>query len=200
MRSMAEAPRQTPGRKRFTARFTAVDERRRAEIRAAFAFPVPARERNMVLEDYLAISRQRRSTFLPLVKLQLHMLEDLMTVEHMIAEYKRRKESLEADPPAPGSPGARDIEIIEREMYFYRAEQRALRDIADGIVWRLLEYDRALIYELATRSATKHIQVEGLDAELREFAHGLDSGQGIPVLNDLTNVLRLGDVTLFRRD
>src|SRR5216117_1347091 len=40
MRSMAEAPRQTPGRKRFTARFTAVDERRRAEIRAAFAFPV----------------------------------------------------------------------------------------------------------------------------------------------------------------
>ena len=49
----------------------------------------------MILEDYLNISLTRRSNQLHLFKLQLHMLQDLITSEHAIAANKRLKKEAE---------------------------------------------------------------------------------------------------------
>ena len=43
-----------------------------------------------ILEDYLSISRKRKSNKLALSKLQLHMLEDIVVQEKSIKSYKEK--------------------------------------------------------------------------------------------------------------
>lgn len=156
----------------------------------------------MVLEDYLHISLLRRHTPLPLFKLQIHLVQDLVLAEKAIADYKQKREERCAK-ISEGAPDKEKLEgevrSIDRELHFWEAECRAIRDIADGIAWRLFDYDRAILCELANRPASKHISLEGIEAELHEFGQVFNSREGIAVLNDLTHFLKLGDVTI-RKD
>jgi len=93
-----------------------------------------------------------------------------------------------------------DLKALGYEIFARESECRGIRDIADGIAWRLFNYDRAVLYAIASRPASKHINVEGLQSELRELMNVFDTGEGIAVLNDLTNSLKLGDVTIRRNN
>lgn len=225
--------------RRFVGRVRIFNEQRRQEFAQA-GFPLVPEDQHMALEDYLDISRRRHLTSIPLFKLQLHMLEDLITAERLISQYKQKKQELVREPAAeqhesPGSAepeehkpadteakheladaavpeedesaevaseqhesldGRADIRAINRELFFLKAEVTALRDIADGIAWRLFDYDRAVLHELARRSSKKHINPEGLQAELYALASFFNDRTGIAVLNDLTNFLKFGDVTV----
>jgi len=179
----------------------------------------------MVLEDYLDISRRRQLTIVPLFKLQLHMLQDLVTAERMIGQYRQKaKEILGETPPDEEDAGADDagepesdssteletseerestrpteeIRLINRELFHLKAEVRALRDIGDGIAWRLFDYDRAVLHELARRPSGKHINLDGILAELYALAAYCNERSGVPLLNDLTNFLKFGDLTIRR--
>jgi len=93
-----------------------------------------------------------------------------------------------------------DIEAVSAEQQRYTLLRRSLRDIGDGIAWRLLEYDRAALVSLASHPRKPHINVEGLPAELNAFAEMWNSYPGsLLVLNDLTHFLKKADVTV-RRD
>ncbi len=187
---------------RFTARLTAFDENRRKQLESAAGGGLLPSEQHMVLEDHLRTSLIRRNTFLPLFKLQMNLLQDLVLAEKAIAAYKERieehKEKISVDDPGREKL-QEELPWMQRELHFHEAERRAIRDIADGIAWRLFDYDRAVLHELANRPGKKHINLEGIAAEVHEFGQVFNSREGIAVLNDLTNFLKLGDITI-RKD
>lgn len=206
-------------RRRFVGKVRKFTERSRQEFAQA-GFPLVPEDQMMVLEDYLDISRRRHGATIPLFKLQLHMLQDLVVAEKGVAQYKRRLKELkvaedeseeiaaeDANEETPrqgdaekseGQETSDEVKAIRRELYFLRSEIRSLRDIADGIAWRLFDCDRAALHELARRSTRPHINPEGILAELHTFASYSNERSGIAVLNDLTNFLKFGDVTVRR--
>lgn len=181
-------------RRRFVSKTRIFTEQRRREFAEA-GFPLVPEDQLLVLEDYLDISRRRSLSVLPLFKLQLHMLQDLVIAEKAIGSYKRKLKEMSGEPllteedtgpdtevedesaaestpsrEGESVPHGAEIRAIKRELYFLRSEVRSLRDIADGIAWRLFDYDRAVLHELARRPAGRHINSEGLLAELYTFA------------------------------
>lgn len=202
-------------RRKFVGRVRLFNERRRREFAEA-GFPLVPEDALTVLEDYLDISRRRHLMLMPLFKLQLHILQDLIVAEQMTTKYKARKAELlgqsargaeaessenddddalvgdEEDQP----PSAPELRSINREMYFLKAEARVLRDIADGIAWRLFDYDRGVLHELARRPTKQYINLQGLQSELYTLAAYCNDRSGIGILNDLTNFLKFGDVTV----
>jgi hypothetical protein len=82
----------------------------------------------------------------------------------------------------------------------HRAHARGLRDIADGIAWRLFGYDRAALSHIADRETSRHIEAGGLEAELRAFGEPFNDRSGVALFNDLTHFLKLGDITVKRSD
>jgi hypothetical protein len=76
--------------------------------------------------------------------------------------------------------------------------RHAIRTIADGVAWKALRYDRLAIAVLGQgRRVGKLATGRGLDKELNRievyWQHGI-----LALHNDLTNVLRHGDLTIVR--
>ncbi len=84
----------------------------------------------------------------------------------------------------------------------YRALQHATRVVADGMVWRALDYDRTAIAVLADGDRVGHFaDDEGFQVELRGLDHIRDRYGVLAFHNDLTNCLRVGDLTaIFTTD
>ncbi len=157
----------------------------------------------MLLEDFLHITRVRRGNALPLFRVQLALLDELVSCEKAITHYKNeltKREALIAAGSVDKSELGTEIRSIKRELHFHSVERQAIRDIGDGIAWRLFDYDRAILQELANRPSGKHVNPEGIEAELSEFGQVFNSQHGIAVLNDLTHFLKLGDLTVRKDD
>lgn len=99
--------------RRFVGRVRIFNEQRRQEFAQA-GFPLVPEDQHMALEDYLDISRRRHLTSIPLFKLQLHMLEDLITAERLISQYKQKKQELVREPAAEQheSPGSAPLKRL----------------------------------------------------------------------------------------
>jgi len=188
---------------RIKTRFAVFNEKRRRQFQSAAGSALLPEELEMMLEDQLHITLVRRDSPLPLFKVQMSMLTDLVTSEHAIAHYKKAKEERERQPgnDVPGKDQLEEeLRFIDREIHFHQAICRAIRDIGDGIAWRLFDYDRVTLAMIANRPASKHINLAGLEPELIEFSRAFDSREGAAVLNDLTNFLKLADVTIRKDD
>jgi hypothetical protein len=92
------------------------------------------------------------------------------------------------------------IETTEREVFFHRAYANCIRAIGDGIAWRALGYDRAVMRALAQRATKQQVLSEGLVSELHEWSRAFDTREGMAILNALTNCLSIGDITIVRSD
>ena len=69
-----------------------------------------------------------------------------------------------------------------------------VRQIADGIAWRFFEYDRVRLYQLALKPQTGHLE-PAIETEIHAARKHV--ARGVPVLlNDLTNFVKYGDLTL----
>jgi hypothetical protein len=150
--------------------------------------PYIPREEHLALEDHLLRAMRRRNDRLPLFKLQTHILQDVMIEEKRIALFKEHRGS--SDDARAG---------VEREVFMRRMLLNGLRDVADGIAWRLFEYDRAIVRQVATRRGRKHIE-GGIEQELQVLAALQESEQHLGMLNDLTSFVRIGDVTIKGAD
>lgn len=72
----------------------------------------------------------------------------------------------------------------------------AIKQIADSIAWRLLNFDRVVIHELAFAPQTGHLQLQAVLSELERAASHIERYDSPVILNDLTNFLRCGDLTI----
>lgn len=177
---------------RYKSRLSVFEEERRKASVASLGVIFP-NEQHAVIEDYLELSIRRIGEPFSLLKLQLHLVTDLVAAEHTIAQCKRMLAGTDDSDP--------EQMAIRRQMHFAQAEARALRDVGDGIAWRLLRYDRAALYAIADRDAAHHVELGGLEAELFEFVNTVVRKRaGTPILNTVTHFLKLGDVTVVAPD
>ena len=72
--------------------------------------------------------------------------------------------------------------------------QLITRQIADGIAWRALQYDRAVIRLLASKPQTGHMELRSAITEVAMASRHAERTGDLVVLNDLTNFLRYGDL------
>lgn len=91
-------------------------------------------------------------------------------------------------------------ELADRELFFYRAYANCGRIVGDGLAWRLLGYDRALMRALAEAPTKPHVLSPGTIEEVKQWASEFHSGDGVPILNSLTNGLAIGDLTVVHPD
>jgi len=157
-----------------------------------------------VLEDYLIVSRKRRQNRLAIAKLQVHLVDELLTIEATTKHYRNKKAELQhhdsGDREGLGKETEEDLKFVRSEIFLWRAYANVLRSVADGIAWRALGYDRAVMRALCQNRGSQQITSSGTTEELREWSRQFDERQGLAILNSLTNCLTYGDVTLVRND
>lgn len=152
-----------------------------------------------VVEDYLYISKKRLNNKLAIFKLQMSILEDLVNNTNTIDKYTKLKSQL-AEDEQQGLISKHEVdsekEHIHSEIYSYRIINKALREITDGLVWKYFNYNRAILYMLADKEPIETIRLdqETLNA-LYEFADTFLEHDATAIYNDITNFLRVGDIT-----
>ena len=108
---------------------------------------------------------------------------------HLISLQEGRR-SLKVSPP-------RNIDVAA-SINLNKGMEYCIKQIADGIAWRQLGYDRCAVHELATRQSPGHMERHVAIQEATEAALEVADTGHVVLLNDLTNFLRLGDLTIIR--
>ena len=144
------------------------------------------------LMSFLARSLDARNKPEELLELQAEMASFLLGAQ---GEQKRLEaelgESAVADRGHHDSPGV-VVEVCKRL-------QGIVRQIADGIAWRTLRYDRPMLRILALKPPTGHMELASAKTEFIAAADVVETGE-LVVVNDLTNFLRYGDLTSVGED
>lgn len=153
-----------------------------------------------ILEDYLCISRKRKSNWTALSRLQIHMIEELLVQEGAVKHYKDAPSPMgaESEPSSPDGKPSQEVEFARQQLFFHRLYASAFRAIGDGIAWRALGYDRAVTRTLSEHQTKQTLASEGTIQELREWSRQFERGTGLAIFNALTNCLAVGDVTVVR--
>jgi hypothetical protein len=141
----------------------------------------------------------------PLLQLQLELLGSIIDADSARRTYLRDKGRIRQATRGlaakrAGSERMKKAQSRLRDME--EAEIAAqwvvdrLRSIGDGIAWRFLNYDRAILRLLAEHEPVSTPEYnKGLMSELNELVRlGVEQGQNV-LLNGITNFLRVGDIT-----
>jgi hypothetical protein len=93
------------------------------------------------------------------------------------------------------------VDSIDEGIKLLLYSRWLLRYVGDGIAWRLYAYDRSKIRVLSDHPPISFLSgKKGLNAEIRKFNKIRNQGkEWVPLLNDLTNCLRHGDISIFKR-
>lgn len=145
------------------------------------------------LQSFMARSRQLRHQPRELLDLQVEMAGALLGWQ----ESQTRLEREAADY------SGQDPEFLEEHEIAAGVAKRLayiVRQIADGIAWRALNYHRAALYQLASKPQTGHLSLESTAHELRFAAAHVETSGNPVIINDLTNFLRFGDYTSIGPD
>jgi hypothetical protein len=114
----------------------------------------------------------------PLLYLQVELVREVLSLQGRIQDIRRDE-----------SPDVETLEVCQALIY-------ATRQIADGIAWRVLKCDRTLVHELADANQTGFIERSSIEREMAAAAKHIENLDAQVILNDLTNYLRYGDLTV----
>lgn len=138
------------------------------------------------LEEILKESRNREISAIDLLKLQYKIAQKMIFCEKQIAVFKNVSDR-----------GKRNNEWESREIY--KAHRKMLKDVMDGIAFRLLNFERPVLRQLAGHNQTGHL-TEGFVKELEKAEYIVNKTGFYVILNDLTNFLRYGDLTIISQE
>jgi hypothetical protein len=119
----------------------------------------------------------------------------------MIKRLRRGRRAPQDAPPLPigGDPGR--AESWELEAYVYERVARQLRMVGDGLAWRCFGYDRRVILTLCRNASPGPMYgKEGLPHELERLRELWENDGHFALHHDLTNCLRIADLTEFTDD
>ena len=137
-------------------------------------------------------------------KLQLNILEDIIKNCKHIDEYKKRLNEINIgikENKDKKRTYHSDLEWIESEVYTLIHLNRILKEIVDGIVWRNFNFNRAILYLLADKEPIENLKVdEGLISSIYGFSDIFLNQEKFAILNDISNFIRLGDITVINKD
>jgi len=167
----------------------------------------PAQEANV--EIVAALIQELRACRSPIEfdECQRRLFQVIYSREEHKAECRRCAHRLERgrrlpDPlpqlPAGADPG--DPETWRTEDLVFDRICRQLRTVGDGLAWRASGHDRRYLIALSSNASPGPMAGKsGLPHELGATA-GMRAAGSFGLLHDLTNCLRIGDVTEFRPD
>lgn len=135
------------------------------------------------LEEVLKESRNRSISPAQLLELQGKIAEKMILWEKQIALFKKTVDREKMND-----------EWLSREIY--KAHHRMLKIIMDGVAFRFLNFERPVLRQLAEHNQTGHLTA-GFIKELEKAAYIISQTGFYVILNDLTNFLRYGDLTII---
>lgn len=133
--------------------------------------------------EMLGKSRANRNDAAPLLHLQAEMAGKVIQLQAQQRDFAKSRS------------GGDTSSDYEHAIGVVKGMSYVIRDVADGIAWRSLDYDRVMLHELAFAPQTGHIDSTSALAELTEAAQHVVATGDVVILNDLTNCLRYGDFT-----
>jgi hypothetical protein len=157
-----------------------------------------------IIEDYLYISKKRIDNKWSMFKLQLNIFQDIVGNIKAIDDYKKlviKNTKDEKEGTITRDDFENEKEHINSQIYSHTIINKALREIVDGIVWKYFSHSRAILYMLADKQPIETIRPdEGTINNLYEFADVFLEDDAVAIYNDITNFLRIGDVTKINKD
>ncbi|MFA5904821.1 MAG: hypothetical protein WC836_12875 [Desulfobacula sp.] len=157
-----------------------------------------------VIEDYLSISQKRINNKLSMYKLQINILMDIVNNIKALDQNKSLAKIVQINyekSELTKTEFEAQMEHINSQLYLYKMVNKALKEIADGIVWKYFEYNRAILYLLAERQPIDTIRPDrGTLNNIKEFAEIFSKSDSFAIFNDITNFLRVGDITRIDSD
>jgi len=157
-----------------------------------------------VVEDYLYISKIRINNKLCMFKLQMNIIQEMLSNTDTIDGYKELEEKLTEDVKKgeiTKENFEHEKEHIESEIYSTNILNKALREVVDGIVWKYFQHNRAILHMLADKEPIETIRLDqGTINNLHEFSDVFLAPDAVAIYNDITNFLRVGDVTQIKED
>lgn len=113
----------------------------------------------------------------------------------------RRADSLPANVPTPPSGDPTKLETWELEAYVFERLARQLRTVGDGFAWTCFGYDRRVILALSRNESPGPMYgKDGLPFELGAIQELWETKRHFALHHDLTNCLRIADLTEFTAD
>ena len=164
----------------------------------------PAQEHNITVVETLIGHLRSCHTFEQYDDFQRALFQLLYYREQHRSESRRcaarlaRGKSLPTTlPELPSGANPNDPETWRIEDLVLDRICRQLRAVGDALAWRASEYDRSYIVALSSNDSPGPMAGKaGLNQELGDAVE-LRKGGSFPLLHDLTNCLRIGDITEF---
>lgn len=159
-----------------------------------------------IIEDYIYISRKRRDNKFSMFKLQMNILEDIINNSRYIHHYKQRLNELDTEIKERGDPDREKVnqsefKSVELKIFELKQINRVLKEVADGIAWRYFNFNRAILYILADKEPIEYVTPdEGLISSVYKFADIFWDKEKFAILSDITNFIRVGDLTVINKD
>jgi hypothetical protein len=135
---------------------------------------------------FLKKSRKRDITNIELFDLQMEIANRIIKAEKSISFFKKA-----------ANRESQNKEWFSREVY--KAQRWAYKQIMDGVAWRFLNFDRASLRQIAEHNQTGNIN-PGFVKEMYKAKFIVENSDFYVILNDLTNFLRFGDLTIVSKD
>ena len=154
-----------------------------------------------VIEDYLLISRKRLNNRLSMFKLQLELMGDIYKTQETIKAYKDVLKNPSNNKKYNKTASEKDMSnanlaYLENKVTNSKLIIKALKEISDGHLWRMFDFNRSLMYCLGTENDPGYLQLdEGGLKELNNWGNQIKNESTIYfMLNSITNYARIGDI------
>jgi len=135
------------------------------------------------LEEVLKRSRRKNVSPVDLFELQGKIAEKMIIFEKQINIFKKTAD--------------RKLQNDEwRSREIYKAQRRMLKTVMDGLAFRLLNFERPVLRQLVEHNQTGFL-TEGFLPELEKAGSIVNKTGYYVLLNNLTNFLRYGDLTII---
>lgn len=122
--------------------------------------------------------------------IQAGMLDTLSQMQNSLRDYESK---------LPTVISGEEKQNIEKSILVEKQWIRTLQTIADGIAWRMFNFDRPILRHMSQNNSSGHIQKNDYDylGVLKKYLRSL---RGFPIVNDLTRILRIADFTVIHSD
>lgn len=151
------------------------------------------REHWPLLRSFMSKSRDLRTQPAELLDLQADMASALIGAQESQRRLKGQLSDQYSSDAAPPEDVQQAIRVSKRLAH-------VVKQIGDGMAWRTLHYNRAIIDQLSMKPQTGHLDLESTAEEFAAAEESLKRTAGLVIVNGLTNVLRYGDYTLVHAD
>ncbi|NHZ86187.1 MAG: hypothetical protein GWP19_09930 [Planctomycetia bacterium] len=155
-----------------------------------------------VISDYNWILKNRFDNKLAMFKVQLGIVPDIDLCQKSIKMYKDVRQNpeniIKYTNQDVNTNEKHIIERIQREKILIKA----LKDIMDGHLWRIFNYNRALIYVLGSQPGSTYLDIgKGGFNEIYAWADSIiESDNTHFLINNITNSAKIGDLLVKTKD